>query len=141
MLHTPYYCLLVDDNPLDVELAQRALHQVAAEVVLCVAGDSREALHTLHNWPHGTGPHCLLLDVNLGGESGIELARHIRTNPQWVNVPVVMLSTSRNERDVRQAYAAGANSYLVKPVAFAQFIDLMRVVLDYWFKHNVTPLA
>lgn len=139
MLNSRRYCLLVDDNLLDVELAQRALHQLTADVVLCVAYTSHDTLHLLETWDYPAGPHCLLLDVNLGGESGIELARLVKANPKWVGVPVVMLSTSRNEREVAQAYAAGANSYLVKPVAYAEFVDVMRAVVGYWLHHNVSP--
>lgn len=142
MLNHQRHCLLVDDDPLDVELARHALHHLAAEVTLSVAHNSAEVVHCLRSWDeHDSLPQCVLLDVHLGVESGMEVLRLLKTNPRWAAMPVVVLSTSQDGRDVRQAYAAGANSYLVKPVAFAQFIDLMRVVLDYWFKHNVTPLA
>ncbi len=141
MLNSRRYCLLVDDNLLDVELTQRALSQLTADVVLRVAHTSHEMLHLLETWDYPTGPHCLLLDVNLGGESGIELVRQVKANPKWVGVPVVMLSTSCHEREVAQAYAAGANSYLVKPMDYAEFVDVMRAVVIYWLHHNVSPFT
>lgn len=130
--------LIVDDNPDDVELTLRALrkNKVANEVV--VAGDGEEALEAVH----GAGamrPSLILLDVNLPGLSGFEVLERLRGDERTARVPVVMLTSSADDRDVADAYDYGVNSYVRKPVDFTEFIEVARQIGMYWLLVNRAP--
>ena len=139
------YVLLVEDNEDDVELTCRAFnkHGVAHEVV--VAKDGVEALDFLFargayagRQVHDT-PQLVLLDVNLPMVNGLEVVKHIKGNTITKPVPVVMLSSSNEPRDVRDSYAFGANSYIRKQINFDAFRQTMGDVAQYWLNLNVQP--
>jgi len=137
--------LLVEDNPDDELLAMRALakNKVASEVM--VARDGAEALDYLF----GTGTHAgrdpgarpavVLLDLKLPKIDGLEVLRRIRADPRTQFVPVVVLSSSNESRDVNESYRLGANSYIRKPVDFAQFSEVVRQLGCYWLLFNEVP--
>ena len=133
--------LLVEDNPDDVELTRRAFEKsnVANEIV--TVSDGQEALDYLF----ATGrdavlmPHVVLLDLNLPKISGLEVLRRMRADERTRRVPVVVLTTSNEERDVVGSYDLGANSYVRKPVDFAQFLDAARQLGLYWLVLNEPP--
>jgi two-component system response regulator len=137
--------LLVEDNPDDELLTLRALqkNRILNEVV--VARDGQEALDYLF----GTGiyqgrdladaPQLVLLDLSLPRVDGHEVLRRIRSDPRTHLQPVVILTTSSEERDIVSSYELGANSYIRKPVDFEQFIEAVRQLNLYWLVLNVPP--
>lgn len=136
--------LLVEDNPDDVLLAQRALRKAALPVSMQIVGDGDEAVAYLE----GTGrfadrgrhplPGLVLLDLKLPKRPGLEVLRWVRGQPGLDTTPVVVLTSSSEDEDVQKAYALGANSYLQKPVAFNGLVQLLGVLDLYWFKNNLT---
>ena len=123
--------LLVEDNPDDEALTLRALkkNNISNEVV--VAHDGTEALEFLHGNGHAL-PALVLLDLKLPRIDGLELLRRIRAHPRTALLPVVILTSSDEERDLKAGYERGANSYVVKPVEFARFTESVRQVGVYW---------
>jgi len=139
--------LLVEDNPDDVELTLRALkkNNIMNEVVL--AQDGQEALDYLF----GTGaymgrdldlmPEVILLDLKLPKIDGFEVLQRIRGNKRTKLLPVVILTSSKEDKDVINGYQLGANSYIRKPVDFNQFSEAVRELGLYWLVMNVGPLS
>jgi two-component system response regulator len=134
--------LLVEDNPDDVALTLRALRKnnIVNEVV--VARDGVEALDLLHGGGLGQRvPELVLLDLKLPKLDGIEVLRRIRANPDTRLLPVVVLTSSTEERDLVASYDSGANSCIHKPVDFENFVDAVRQLGLYWLVLNVAPPA
>jgi two-component system response regulator len=137
--------LLVEDNPDDIELTLRALkkNNIANDVV--VARDGEEALDYLAGTgkygAHDKGdlPIVVLLDLKLPKIDGLEVLRHIRSDPATRLLPVVILTSSAEEGDMISSYSLGANSYIRKPVNFDQFIESVRQLGLYWLVLNQTP--
>jgi two-component system response regulator len=135
--------LLVEDNPDDEALTRRALAKNNIQNEVIVARDGAEALDVLF----GTGPHAgratapelILLDLKLPKIDGLEVLRRIRANEGTRLLPVVILTSSREERDVISGYGLGANSYIRKPVDFAQFVEAVRQLGLYWLVLNEPP--
>lgn len=139
--------LLVEDNPDDEALTLRAFRKnnVTNEVV--VARDGAEALDYLF----GTGsyanrdiavlPQVVILDLKLPKIDGLEVLRRMRAAPHTKLLPVVILTSSNEERDLLQGYGLGANSYVRKPIDFAQFVDAVRQLGLYWLLLNERPPA
>lgn len=139
--------LLVEDNPKDVELALHAFrkHHVANRIA--VARDGEEALHLLfgedgESSPFlGQGPRVILLDLKLPKIDGLEVLRRIKADARTRVIPVVVLTSSREERDVVESYRLGVNSYIQKPVDFGQFTEAVRQLGLYWLLLNHAPSA
>jgi CheY-like chemotaxis protein len=135
--------LIVDDSPYDVELTISALaeNNLANEVI--VAEDGEEALDYLYKrgkFANKTGnPAVILLDIKMPKMNGIEVLRHIRTSSEFKHIPVIMLTSSREERDLVESYKLGANSYVVKPVDIVQFLDAIKTLGQYWVVINQPP--
>jgi two-component system response regulator len=137
--------LLVEDNPDDELLMQRALRKNLIQNPLVVARDGIEALE----WLFATGPHAgrdwrelpvvVLLDLHMPRLDGLGVLRAMRADPRTALVPVVMLTTSREEADIVASYEAGVNSYVQKPVALAEFTEAMRGIGLYWLVTNHGP--
>jgi len=142
---SPKTILLVEDNPSDVGLAQRAFENSRIKNHLVVAQDGEEALDYLFGIGKYTGrdprqqPALVLLDIKLPGLDGIEVLKHIRANPITQRQPVVMLSSSKEVNDIASSYALGVNSYLHKPVDFNQFTDAIQQIGLYWLVLNEVP--
>jgi two-component system, chemotaxis family, response regulator Rcp1 len=137
--------LLVEDNPADVKITQRALKESALPVELIVVRDGQEAVdYLLRQGAHANdrdwrGPDLILLDLNLPGMNGLEVLRCIRARPELRAVPVVVLTTSRRQEDVRDTYAAGANTYIEKPRDFARFVEVLQTIQRYWLDTALLP--
>ena len=139
------FILLVEDNQDDIDLTIRALrmHNLANEVK--IVRDGAEALDFL--WGRGSYrdrdpgqmPQLVLLDINLPKLSGLEVLRQVRANEVTKLLPVVMLTTSKQDRDVLDSYVNGANSYVQKPVSFADFTKAVRQLGIYWLLLNEVP--
>jgi two-component system response regulator len=134
--------LLVEDNPDDIELTTRALRQNNIKNELVVATDGEEALRYLQ--PEGGMPQpplLVLLDINIPKINGLEVLRTLRSDPRTRCIPVVVLTTSNEERDIVESYQLGANSYVRKPVAFENFLEAIRLLGLYWLLVNQRPAA
>jgi len=132
--------LLVEDNPMDVDLTKRALarHRVANPVV--VARDGEEALAYLPRWEAGESlPVVILLDLHLPKVDGLQVLRRIKSHPQFCTIPIVVLTTSSEDRDMQTAYQLGANSYIVKSVDFDKFMQVAEQIELYWCVLNTMP--
>ena len=138
--------LLVEDNPDDEALTLRALkkNNIMNEVV--VARDGEEALDYLFGTGKYAGrdtsvqPQVILLDLQLPKINGIEVLKRLRAAPRTALQPVVILTTSSEERDIISSYASGANSYIRKPVDFNQFIEAVKQLGLYWLVLNESPV-
>lgn len=129
--------LLVDDNPDDVTLTLRAFRTNNITNQVDVASDGEEALnYLLPDGQYPPKPVLILLDINLPKISGLEVLRRIRTDDRTRHLPVVVLSTSSEDRDIVESYNLGANSYVRKPVVFNEFVDAVRVLGLYWLLVN-----
>jgi len=137
--------LLVEDNPDDEELTRLAFAESHVANELVVARDGRQALDYLFAVGQYEGrdlkdqPQLVLLDLKLPRMDGIEVLRHIRANDATKILPVVILTSSKEESDMVESYTLGANSYIQKPVDFTRFIDAVRQLGLYWLVLNETP--
>jgi two-component system response regulator len=132
--------LLVEDNPDDVELTLRALKRARLVNPVRVARDGAEALEILFRaGPAPTLPRVVLLDLKLPRVNGLEVLERIRKEESTRALPVVVLTSSREEPDVKRAYELGANSYIVKPVEFERFVAAVGEIGLYWLVLNQPP--
>ena len=141
----PRTILLVEDNADDEELTLRALARNNISNEVTVVRDGQEAV----DWLEGSGtyssrdpsdvPALILLDLKLPKIDGIEVLRRLRANPRTAIVPVVILTSSKEDRDRASGYLSGANSYVQKPVDFTSFVDAVRQLGMYWLVLNEPP--
>jgi two-component system, response regulator len=137
--------LLVEDNPNDVELALHALKKNHLTNNIHVVRDGAEALEFIFhtgNYQHRVDqdhPKVVLLDLKLPKVDGLEVLRRIKGNEKTSTIPVVMMTSSREERDIVDSYRLGVNSYIVKPVDFEQFTYAVRQLGLYWLLLNQPP--
>jgi CheY-like chemotaxis protein len=129
--------LLVEDNPMDVDLTLRAFKRRRVTNTIHVARDGEEALAWLPRWEAGEPwPAVILLDLKLPKVDGLEVLRHLKQHPALCVIPVVVLTTSEESADVHAAYRLGVNSYIVKPVEFEKFMDVTEKIDLYWTMVN-----
>jgi CheY-like chemotaxis protein len=136
--------LLVEDNPDDVELTLRALKQNNIKNDIAVAADGAEALDYLfkrgkYSDGNTSLPQVVLLDLKLPKVDGLEVLRQLRANEATKLLPVVILTSSKEELDIVKGYQLGANSYVRKPVDFNQFVEAVRQLGLYWLLLNQSP--
>ena len=130
--------VLVEDNPDDQTLTLRALKKQNLANDIIVLNDGVEALEFLLD-PEKPLPHLLLLDLKLPKLDGLQLLRRLRSEPRTQLLPVVVLTSSDEDRDVIEGYRLGANSYIRKPVDFNQFTEAVRQLGLYWLVLNQSP--
>ena len=134
--------LLVEDNPGDVRLAQEALKEGTLPTRLSVVGDGVEAVAFLRQegqYADSPRPGLILLDLNLPRKSGHEVLADIKQDPDLKRIPVVILTTSKSERDITEAYNLHANCYVTKSVDFDQFMDTVKSIEDFWLRTVKLP--
>ncbi len=139
------HLLLVEDNRMDAELTLDAFHEARLLNSIYVCPDGHVAL----NYLFGRGeyadrqvypmPNLVLLDLKLPGIDGFEVLRQIKSTPILKRLPVIILTSSREEGDRALSYDHGANSYLVKPVSFEGFLGVVQQIEGYWLALNVAP--
>jgi two-component system response regulator len=130
--------LLVEDNPNDAELTQRALRKTEIGARLLIARDGAEAIEQVLT--QGLRPRVIFLDLKLPKIDGMEVLRRIRADERTRGIPVVVLTSSQEERDITESYKLGVNSYVVKPVEFDKFYKTVSDLGTYWLVLNKTPL-
>jgi CheY-like chemotaxis protein len=141
----PKIILLVEDNPSDIALTQRAFERSRIANELVIAEDGQEALDFLFdvdpftNRPLNELPALILLDLKLPKADGLQVLRQIRASARTSRLPVVILTTSSEEEDIARSYDLGANSYIRKPVDFTQFVQSVGHLGLYWLVINEPP--
>lgn len=136
-MHESVDILLVEDNPGDVTLTRLALRESRIANNLHVAVDGDDALDFLYQrGPHKDviRPHLILLDLNLPKKNGREVLEIIKTDEALKEIPVCILTGSKAEEDIIKSYKLHANCYIVKPVDFQQFVEVVQSLEDFWFK-------
>ena len=134
------HILLVEDNPMDVDLTKRAFTRRRVLNPIEVARDGEEALACMEKWDLGDPPPVvILLDLKLPKVDGLEVLRRLKQHPQYQKIPVVVLTTSAEDRDIQTAYRMGVNSYIVKPVDFEKFLEVASQIDLYWNVLNIPP--
>jgi CheY-like chemotaxis protein len=132
--------LLIEDNPMDEDLTRRAFARRKVINPIEVARDGEQALEYLDRWQAGNPlPVVILLDINLPKVNGLEILRQFKASPYVQKVPVIILTTSAEDRDIEVAYKLGANSYIVKPVDFEKFLEVAAQIDLYWNMINMPP--
>lgn len=132
--------MLVEDNPVDIDLTKRALAKRLLANPIIVARDGEEALTYLKKWEEGEPPPVvILLDLKLPKVHGLEVLREIKKHPEFSTIPVIVLTSSAEDSDVKSAYQLGANSYIVKPVDFDKFMEVAAQIELYWIVLNMPP--
>lgn len=137
--------LLAEDNPADAELTLRALKKNNLTNNIVWVKDGEEALDFLHargnfsDRVNGHLPKVILLDLKMPKVNGLEVLEEIRSSARLKHLPVVILSSSNQERDLIESYNLGVNSYIVKPVEFDKFIDAVNQIGLYWLLLNAAP--
>lgn len=137
--------LLVEDNEDDVTLTLRAFNKINVKNKIVIAGDGEEAIDFLFCKGKFAGrdindlPSVVLLDLKLPKVNGFEVLKAIRENPNTKYLPVVILTSSKEEQDVINGYSLGANSYLRKPVDFEKFFEAVKTLGVFWLLLNETP--
>lgn len=138
--------LLVEDNPADAELTLRALKKVHIANKIFLVNDGDEALDFLFargkytGREHSQNPKVILLDLKLPKVSGLEVLQSIKSSEKLKSIPVVVLTSSKEDPDVRRCYELGANSYVVKPVEFENFLKAVSELGLYWLLLNQPPV-
>ncbi|HEX9614721.1 MAG TPA: response regulator [Bacteroidota bacterium] len=141
----PVDILLVEDNPHDVELTSRALKRHKLANNMTVVRDGAEAIEFIFatgrysNRDLAQHPKIILLDLKLPKVDGLEVLRTIKSDPRTQSIPVVILTSSGEERDIVESYRLGVNSYLVKPVDFDKFVTAVSDAGLYWLLLNKPP--
>lgn len=129
--------LLVEDNPVDVDLTLRAFKKQNLTNKIVVARDGEQALKQIELWDKGsTIPIVVLLDLKLPKVDGLEVLRIYKTHPVYKTIPVVVLTSSSDDKDIESAYELGVNSYIVKPVNFDKFMEVAAQIELYWMAIN-----
>lgn len=123
--------LLVEDDEIDVLTFQRSLKEIHLMNPVYVASDGEEALTILRE-PANTSPCLILLDLNMPRMTGLELLQILKQDTAFKRIPVVVLTTSKDERDKIESFKLGVAGYMVKPVDYHQFVEVIRVIDQYW---------
>lgn len=137
--------LLVEDSPEDFETTERALRKSGLKNPIFRCADGDEALDFLYRRGRYSDPQTsprpgvILLDLNLPGTDGREVLSEVKTDPNLKQIPVIVLTTSKDERDIEVCYRCGANSYIQKPVDLDGFMKAIERLNDYWFEVVILP--
>ncbi len=137
--------LLIEDNPFDAELAIDALLRQDSDLKIKLLKDGSEALDFIFSKVHTTNkspflnPRLILLDLKLPKVNGLDVLKRLKSEKKTRDIPVVVLTSSREEKDIFTSYRNGVNSYIVKPVEFRAFSRTLAAVADYWMNLNEQP--
>jgi len=138
----PIEMLMVEDSPADVLITREALSQAKVQNILRVVEDGVEAMAYLRReGPYRTAhrPDLIVLDLNLPRKNGREVLAEIKSDPELASIPVVILTTSKADEDILSAYDLHANCYIVKPLDFASFVDVVCSIAHFWMSIVTLP--
>ena len=132
--------LLVEDRPTDLDLTIRSFSKKKLLNPIQVARDGEEATAYIDQWEAGEPvPVFILLDLGLPKVSGLDVLRRLKERPISAHVPVIVLTSSAEDKDIQEAYRLGCNSYIVKPVEFEKFMEIASQIEVYWCALNTAP--
>lgn len=133
--------LLVEDSPSDVRLIREALKETPLQVDITVKRDGVEAMDHLHQVEQGlqSRPGLVLLDLNLPKKNGREVLAEVKSSPNLKQIPVLVMTSSRADEDVIEAYALNANCYITKPIDLNEYLTVVRAIEDFWFTSATLP--
>jgi CheY-like chemotaxis protein len=132
--------LLIEDNPMDVDLTRRAFQKQHIINPIIVARDGEKALMLMEEWKDiSDQPVMILLDLKLPKVNGLEVLANIKQTPVLKRIPVIVLTSSSDLGDLNKAYDLGVNSYIIKPIDFDEFIDVVGEINKYWCSLNILP--
>lgn len=135
-----HHILLVDDNTLDVDLFERAMRKTTSNIKLDTARDGEQALAYLKHWEAGAPtPVVILLDLKMPKVNGLEVLRGLKSHPRFKTIPVVVLTSSNETVDIKEAYDLGVNSYIMKSVDYDEFARAVALIYHYWCQLNIHP--
>lgn len=140
----PFEILLVEDSPSDAALAMEALHADGISNHVVHVENGVEALEYLRgDWPYAGAPRpdIILLDLNMPRKDGREVLTELKTDPNFGTIPVIVLTTSHAERDIQQSYELHANCYIVKPMDFTKFTEVVGAMQTFWLSIATLPKA
>lgn len=137
-MNNTFSILLVEDDVVDVMSVRRALRELNSHHVLNVAGNGEEALAFLRN-PQNAQPGIILLDINMPRMSGLDFLRIMKTDEKLRRIPAVVLTTSKEEKDRLESFNLSAAGYMVKPVEYAGFVEVVRTIQHYWNLSEMPP--
>jgi len=124
---------MIEDNPMDIDLTLRAFNKRNLNNSIEIARDGEAGLAYIERWDAGEPlPVVILLDLKLPKVDGLEVLRQMKNHPVYRTIPVVVLTTSSQDQDVKTAYELGANSYIIKPVDFEKFLEVAAQIELYW---------
>lgn len=133
----PVEILLIEDNSGDVLLTKEAFEEIEFNERISVARDGEDALDFLYKrgpYAEAVTPDLILLDLNLPRKDGREVLQEIKSHDKLKTIPVIILTTSKSERDIKICYDLHANCYITKPVDFDEFLNIVRFIVDFWIK-------
>jgi len=133
----------VEDNSFEASLCQEALQQTDMPNTVHVVDSGEKALDYIYGrspYKDAKRPDMILLDLNLPKMSGLDVLRQIKDDPKVADIPVIVLSASDSERDIARSYAFHANSYVVKPLDFHKFAEVVRNIQEFWFQIAQVPM-
>ena len=136
-----FQILLVEDSPSDIRLIREALKETSALVEITVARDGVEATDYLRKAENDqvARPDLVLLDLNLPRKNGLEVLAEVKASPNLKEIPVLIMTSSRADRDIKEAYRLNANCYIAKPNELADFVHVLRGIEDFWFGTATLP--
>ena len=143
---TQRHVLLVEDSFMDTELAREAFREAAKNCELHVVFNGTMALDYLFgradfgDRAKNPLPELILLDLKLPDMNGVDILRRIKLEPELAYIPIIIFTSSKEKRDIHACYSSGANSYLAKPVSYAEFVVMVKCLNEYWFNFNVFQL-
>ena len=142
MSNSTFSILIAEDNPTDVMIMREAMDSAKFKIDLHVVVDGVQALQFLRRmgaYKDSPRPDLILLDLNMPRKNGHEVLAEIKVDPEFKNIPVVMLTTSQAEDDLARAYANHVNCYIRKPVDFESFVEVVRGIEQFWFTIVTLP--
>jgi len=132
--------MVVEDRAADLDLTKRAFARRRLLNPIQEARDGEEAVDYIRRWDAGEPPPVfVLLDLRLPKISGLEVLRQLKGHPVYSRIPVIVLTTSAEDKDIEEAYKLGCNSYIVKPIEFEKFMEVAAKIEVYWCALNTTP--
>jgi len=130
--------LLVEDNPVDIDLTQRAFRKHMLNCTIEISRDGEEANKAIQRWETGLEPppDIILMDLKMPRMDGFDVLKILKQSPKSCLIPVIILTSSNEEADIVTAYQLGANSYLLKPIDYSKFVSLIQMIVQYWLELN-----